>query len=384
MIAASDGECMSVILTSIFQTGYLRELEVQDIPQVNPSRSVNILVDKVDAAMPRRRARGSKRPLLGSIYDTFKKELWIGGICQVVSFVIIVVAPYLVREMVAYVMEREEPQHTGKPGPKIGQGMGYAVGLFCMQEVQSLNAGYSSYMACIVGSQIRAVLISNIFSKAMKLSARAKTGTTAPADERNPKAQVEAEKKAWDNGRIIALMGVNTSQVDQGFAFLHFFMAIFPCMIIGLVILLINVGYSALAGYVLLIFMVGVLFMAIRQLVHLRLDINKVTDDRVSLTQEILLNVRSVKFFGWESSFLTSFQASRKHEIQFLNKFFRIQLVAISAIVSVPGLASMLAFITYASTGHQLLPDRIFSALAVFKCPSSPFERLQLCYNKSH
>lgn len=260
---------MSVILTSIFQTGYLRELEVQDIPQVNPSRSVNILVDKVDAAMPRRRARGSKRPLLGSIYDTFKKELWIGGICQVVSFVIIVVAPYLVRKMVAYVMEREESQHTGKPGPKIGQGMGYAVGLFCMQEVQSLNAGYSSYMACIVGSQIRAVLISNIFSKAMKLSARAKTGTTAPADERNPKAQVEAEKKAWDNGRIIALMGVNTSQVDQGFAFLHFFMAIFPCMIIGLVILLINVGYSALAGYVLLIFMVGVLFMAIRQLVHL-------------------------------------------------------------------------------------------------------------------
>ena len=83
-------------ITSIFQTGYLRELEVQDIPQVNPSRSVNILVDKVDAVMPRRRARGSKRPLLGSIYDTFKKELWIGGICQLVSFVIIVVAPYLV------------------------------------------------------------------------------------------------------------------------------------------------------------------------------------------------------------------------------------------------------------------------------------------------
>ena len=373
---------MHVILTSIIQTGYLRELEVQDIPKVNPSRSVDVLVDQVDAAMQRRRARGSKRLLLGSIYDTFKKELWIGAVCQILSYVIIVVAPYLVRKMVAYAMEAEESQQSGRPGPRIGQGMGYAVGLFCMQELQSLTAGYSSYMACIVGSQVKAVLISNIFSKAMKLSARAKTGTSTPVDESNPKTQVEAGNDGWDNGRIIALMGINASQVDQGFGFLPLFVAVFPCMIIGLVILLVNIGYSALAGYALLIIGLGTLLMAVRQLIYVRLDINKVTDERVSLTQEILLNVRSVKFFGWESSFLARLQASRKHEIHFLNRFFRIQLVVISAIVSVPGLASMLAFITYASTGHQLLPDRIFASLAVFNALRVPLSGFNMCTTK--
>lgn len=377
-----DGECIASNTYSIVQTGYLRDLEVQDIPKVNPSRSVDVLVDQVDAAMQRRLARGSKRPLVGSIYDIFKKELWIGAVCQILSYVTIVVAPYLVRTMVAYVMEADESQQRGRPGPKIGQGMGYAVGLFCMQELQSLTAGYSLYLACIVGGQVKGVLVSNIFSKAMKLSARAKTGTITPVDERDPKTQAEAEKKGWDNGRIIALMGVNASQVDQGFAFLHLFVAVFPCMIIGLVILLVNIGYSALTGYALLVVGVGALLMAVRQLIHLRLDINKVTDERVSLTQEILLNVRSVKFFGWESSFLGRLQASRKHEIHFLNKFFRIQLVVISAIMSIPGLASMLAFITYASTGHQLLPDRIFASLAVFNALRSPLSGFNMCTTK--
>jgi hypothetical protein len=43
---------------------------------------------------------------------------------------------------------------------------------------------------------------------------------------------------------------------------------------------------------------------------------NKITDKRLGLTQEILQSVRFVKFFGWEVSFLDQLRSLRKREIR--------------------------------------------------------------------
>lgn len=87
-------------------------------------------------------------------------------------------------------------------------------------------------------------------------------------------------------------------------------------VVICLIVLLINLTYSALAGFGLLIISVPLLTWAVKVLARKRTRMNKITDQRVSLTQEILQGVRFVKYFGWESSFLERLGEIRGREIR--------------------------------------------------------------------
>lgn len=80
--------------------------------------------------------------------------------------------------------------------------------------------------------------------------------------------------------------------------------------------MIINLGVSALAGFALFVAMVPVITYAIKSLAGRRVAINKVTDKRISLTEEILQGVRFVKYFAWEASFIDQLQALRNVEIR--------------------------------------------------------------------
>ncbi|PKY00275.1 P-loop containing nucleoside triphosphate hydrolase protein [Aspergillus campestris IBT 28561] len=380
-------------VTPFIKIGYLRELELEDIWKVSPNRTVENLTERLDTALQQHLNSGRNRPLLRAICTTFNKELWIGLLCQVLSNVLGIMGPYLVRHLVSYGMAVVESQRNGTPGPAMGQGMGYAVGIFCMQATQSLSMSCALYAAAMVGGQLRGVMTSKIFTKAMALSARAKAGTVTATEGETPvghgdgksrtaKTDADAGASGWDNGRITTLMGVDALRVDHGFAFLFMFLVVPVALVLALVMSVLIIGYSALPGYGLLIVGVGILTFVIKHLVTIRMDINKITDARVSLTQEILQNVRFVKLFGWESSFLARMQASRKTELRYLQKFFKVQMAIIVCMTSTPSYAAMVVFIVYAVTGHDLSPDRIFAALAIFNAVRNPLSSFNFAMTK--
>lgn len=320
-----------VVLTrDIVQVGYLRPLDLQDIWTVNPNRTVDVLSDRLDAALENRIAQGNKRSLAWALYDTFRFEFILGAICQLFSSLLLVFAPYLTRYLIAYATEAYVAQHSDRPEPHIGRGMGFVVGITCMQALQSLCTNQFLYRGQMVGGQIRAVLISHIFDKAMKLSGRAKAGGQATAEEvkaleatkealmkqdgkeksQDPKAAaagasadgVAGDGRGWNNGRIIALMSIDVDRINLAMGMFHMTWSAPITIIVTLVLLIVNLGYSCLSGYALLVFGMPFLTYAVRFLIKRRRNINKITDQRVSLTQEILQAVRFVKFFGWESS----------------------------------------------------------------------------------
>ncbi len=61
----------------------------------------------------------------------------------------------------------------------------------------------------------------------------------------------------------------------------------------------------------------------------------------------------------------------RKHKSYFSERFVRSLLLVRAAnnsvAVSMPALASVLAFVTYSVTGHQLEPSVIFASLTLFQ-----------------
>jgi ABC-type multidrug transport system fused ATPase/permease subunit len=146
---------------------------------------------------------------------------------------------------------------------------------------------------------------------------------------------------------------------------------------ITLALLIINLKYSALAGFALLVLAMPVLARAIRGLLKRRIAINKITDQRVSLTQEILQSVRFVKFFGWEGAFLSKIFQVRKREIRSIQGLLATRNAINAISMSMPIFASMIAFIVFSIT-NPLNPAKVFSSLALFNGLRMPLNFLPL------
>jgi ATP-binding cassette subfamily C (CFTR/MRP) protein 1 len=392
-------------MAPLMTVGYQRPLEKNDLWIVNPDRSADVLVARLQTAFKKRREQGSKRPLLAAMFDTFKVEFVTGGLCQLLASVVQSVAPFILRYLIAFATKAYIAQHTGTPGPNIGEGIGLVIGITAMQFTQSLATNHFMYRGMMVGGQARAVLIAVIFDKAMKLSGRAKAGgealLEAPPPEIKPGSEAEKKwykkllkkkqaKKAvdthgvsgdgqgWGNGRIINLMSTDTYRVDQASGFFHMIWTSPVAIIVTIILLLVNLGYSALSGLGLLIITMPLLGRAVRSLFRRRMAINKITDQRVSLTQEILQAVRFVKYFGWETSFLERVNMIRKQEIRGIQILLAIRNGIMAVGMSMPVFASMLAFITYSLTDHGLNPAPIFSSLALFNSLRIPLNFLPL------
>lgn len=106
--------------------------------------------------------------------------------------------------------------------------------------------------------------------------------------------------------------------------------------------------------------------------------INKITDQRVTLTQEIISSVRFVKYFGWEMSFLDRLAKIRKSEIDKIAFLLSIRNGILAVSMTTPIFASMLAFITYRLSNHVLDPAPIFSSLALFNALRIPLNLLPM------
>jgi len=395
--------------------GYQRPLELNDIWLVNPNRSAEVLSTKLSSSFKERVARGDKYPLLWAMHETFKVEFWIGGLCQLFASIFQVMSPFTLRYLIAFATQAYYAQHGGTAGPHIGKGLGLVFGVTIMQILQSLGTNHFIYRGMMIGGQSRAVLITVIFEKAMKLSGRAKAGGKAIEDAAAPDQTLPDEDTAiqqdgwfkrmvkkktqpkggpqstpdkargisgdgagWGNGKVVNLMSTDTYRVDQASGMFHMVWTSPLAVLITLVVLLINLTYSALAGFALLVIGVPLLTEAVKSLFVRRRAINKVTDQRVSLTQEILQAVRFVKYFGWESSFLERLGDIRKREIRSIQVLLSIRNAINAVSMSLPIFASMLAFITYSLSKHALDPAPVFSSLALFNSLRMPLNLLPL------
>lgn len=354
-------------------------------------------------------ARGDKHPLIWSIHETFKREFWFGGICQFFANMFQVVSPFTLRYLIQFAQDAYAAQQRGGPPPHIGKGIGLVIGITFMQFCQSLGTNQFIYFGMMVGGQARATLIAVLFEKAMNISGRAKAGgmeiKEGPETENEHLKKVKDGKKAakdakknakngissndaikgvagdgtgWGNGRVVNLMSVDTYRIDQASGMFHMVWTAPIALIVTLVLLVINLTYSALAGFSLLVVGMPLLTMAVKSLFARRKDINRVTDQRVTLTQEILQAVRFVKFFGWESSFLARVEEIRNREIHMIQVLLAIRNVINAIAMTLPIFASVVAFVTYSSTNHNMNPAQVFSSLALFNSLRMPLNLLPL------
>lgn len=147
-------------------------------------------------------------------------------------------------------------------------------------------------------------------------------------------------------------------------------------ILLALSLLIVNLGYSALAGFALFLTFGPLLSWAIKNQVLRRRAVTLLADQRLSLTYQIIHSIRFVKIFGWENGFLEQLRSMRSKEIRLLERL-TINRCGINALsVFLPVFASMMSFITYSLSGHDLDAPLVFSSLALFNALRAPLNLL--------
>ena len=103
-----------------------------------------------------------------------------------------------------------------------------------------------------------------------------------------------------------------------------------------------------------------------------RQAIDKVTEARVSLTEEALIGIRFLKYHGWAGRFVERILNLRGHETHQLQRYTAVRTAVGSISQSLPALTATLAFITYALTDSALSPAIVFSSSALFVSLRTP------------
>ncbi|KAK6906876.1 hypothetical protein I203_100863 [Kwoniella mangroviensis CBS 8507] len=262
---------------------------------------------------------------------------WIGGIFKVASDVSQLMIPLLVKALINF--SKEVPQ------PNIGRGIGMAIGLFFLTIMQSVCQHQFFFRSMAIGVLARATLISAIYKKAMCLSV--------------------AGRAKHPNGKLLTYLSSDISRID--------YCAQSPIqLIITLILLIIQIGPSALVGFSLFVVLAPLQTWFMKLSFKVRKKSMRWTDSRSRLLRELLSSMEIIKVFTYEIPFLKRLSEFRRKEMIGVRKILVIRAANQALAFSVPALASVLAFVTYAATHDSLDPALIFTSLAFFNLLRQP------------
>ncbi|KAF9484351.1 ABC transporter [Pholiota conissans] len=309
----------------------------------------------------RQKTGRKKASLVWAMNDSVKWWFWSAGLLKVVGDTAQVTSPLVVKAIIKFATESYAGHRLGTPVPSIGEGVGLTFALLVMQIIASLCTHHFFYRSTSTGVLLRGGLITAIYDRSLKLTSRARSTLT--------------------NGKLVNHISTDVSRIDFCAGFFHMAWTAPIQMIICLILLLINLGPSALAGFGFFILATPAQTYVMKKLFALRRRSMEWTDKRAKLLQELLGGMKVIKFFAWEVPFLARISEYRQKEMKYIRSLLLIRAANNAVAMSMPVLASVLAFITYSATGHTLEPGVIFTSLTLFTLLRLPLMFLPVSFS---
>jgi ABC-type multidrug transport system fused ATPase/permease subunit len=206
---------------------------------------------------------------------------------------------------------------------------------------------------------------------------QATTNGAADGVATKDKAVDSADEQA-NLGTIINLMSVDSFKVSEVTAYLHFLIAAAPTQLLVSVILLYRVmGLSAIPGFVVMALLLPINIAFGKGFNSSQKKIMAATDKRIHTTNEILQNIRIIKYFAWEHRFVNIVDEKRRAELKALRARFMIWAAAVAVWNTVPILITFFSFLIYTVVEKKpLYPSVAFTAISLFMLLRYPLDQL--------
>lgn len=378
--------------------GYKKSFELADVWNLAAK-------DKAAAILADFRQLRKTTSLAWHLLKYFKKDLLIQALWAGAEGFLTFAPTLLLKAFLEYV---EDPADT-----PVNAAWFYLILLALSSCIKAVAGGRALWLGRRICIRLRAVIVGEIYAKSLRRKAASGKDTVLGEDDKSgTKSREKAEKKvkavqngghsskkevdgkavqpAKDSsvqdssdsqvnvGTIINLMAVDSFKVSEISAYLHFLWGSTPVQLVMCIVLLYQIlGWSAVASIIMMILVMPLNFFLAKQFTAVQKKVMAATDVRIHTTNEILQNIRIIKYFAWEQRFGELVSEKRKVELKALRNKYILWTFAASVWFGVPILITFFSFMLYTVVEKRpLIPSVAFTALSLFGILRYPLDQL--------
>jgi ABC-type multidrug transport system fused ATPase/permease subunit len=384
---------------AIVWQGYKKTFELQDVWNLVPK-------DKAAVVLADYRQLKKTTALAWHLMRYFRSSLVVQCSYAVFSGLFTFAPTLLLKAILEYI---EDPETTPRNVIWL-----YVILLSFTDILRSLADQQALWIGRKICIRLRAIIIGEIYAKALRRKAAAGNDTVL-GDQKDKdsavktsmlkrifrvggKKQDDAKKPDSDPGTsastpvptekgsdeqvnvgtIINLMSVDSFKVSEITAYLHFLLAAAPTQLVVAIYLLYRIlGLSSIPGLVVMVILLPVNIGLARGFGTFQKQIMAATDKRIHTTNEVLQNIRIIKFFAWEYRFSNIVNEKRSIELKALRKKYILWAFAVAVWNTVPVIITFFSFLVY-TVGEKkpLYPSIAFTAISLFSILRVPLDQL--------
>ncbi|KAK6611115.1 ABC transporter [Botrytis cinerea] len=379
---------------SIVWHGYINTFEIADVWNLMPK-------DKAAAVLADYRLLKKTSALVWHLMRYFRGLLTIQCAYAVFSGLFNFAPTLLLKAILEYI---EDPDSAPRNVIWL-----YVILLAFTDILRSLADQQALWIGRKICIRLRAIIIGEIYAKALRRKAASgsdsvlgakkdpkndekpswwrrvlgkKKGEQTSNDAQAPPTTATGTGKKTDEqanvGTIINLMSVDSFKVSEVTAYLHFLFAAAPTQLIVAVYLLYRIlGKSSIPGLVVMAILLPVNIGFARGFGAAQKKIMAATDKRIHTTNEVLENIRIIKYFAWEKRFTDIVNDKRADELKALRLKYIIWAFAVAVWNTVPVVITFFSFLYY-TVGEKkpLYPSIAFTAISLFNILRVPLDQL--------
>uniref|UniRef100_A0A672VCH9 ABC-type glutathione-S-conjugate transporter n=1 Tax=Strigops habroptila TaxID=2489341 RepID=A0A672VCH9_STRHB len=305
-------------------------------------------------------------PLLKVFWSMFGTYFLLGTVCLVICDVFLFSIPKLLSLFLEFIEDQEAPTWHG---------YFYAFTMFLLACLQTLFEQRYMYMCLVLGLRLRTAVTGLVYRKILVMS--------------------NASRKAATVGEIVNLVSVDVQKLMDLIIYFNGTWLAPIRIIVCFVFLWQLLGPSALTSIVVFLFLLPLNFVITKKRSQFQETQMKHKDERAKLTNAFLSDIKVIKLYGWEKTFMEKVLGIRTQELQALK---RSQILFSASLASFHSSTFLIAFAMFAvytlvdnthvldaqkafvsvtlinilNTAHSFLPFSINAAVQV-NCSYVPF-----------
>ncbi|KAF9442601.1 multidrug resistance-associated ABC transporter [Macrolepiota fuliginosa MF-IS2] len=328
-------------MTPLMKKGVVQYITEQDLPALIPSDESENLSKDLENAM-------AKHVLWKALFRAYGGPYAGAAGFKVLQDFLAFSQPQLLRLLLSYISRYQSVRFSPiGDRPSNLEGFAIAAVMFVASIAQTVSLNQYFQRTFETGMRVRAGLVSVIYKKALVLS---------------------NDERSRATGDIVNLMSVDATRL-QDLCTYGLIALSGPLQItLAFVSLYQLLGWSAFVGVAIMIFSVPLNTYIARILKKMQEQQMKNRDKRTRLMSELLSNIKSIKLYAWENSFLRKILDVRNNqELKMLKKIGIVTACNMALWTGIPLLVAFASFATAAVTSSRpLTSDVIFPAISLF------------------
>jgi len=205
----------------------------------------------------------------------------------------------------------------------------YLFSIFFCHIISAIADGQAQWSANLIGSYIRKVIIFQLHEDVLKRKNRKSKPRLSDKLDLSQHDDDEEASTSPSNASILNLMSADAWKVSSMAYSLPDLLISAPIRLIMTVSLLFHlVGASSIIGLVVAFLLIPLNLLIARLFAKAQKDLLEATDARIKLTQDVMTNIRIIKYFTWESGFAKKVDEKRSIEIAYMRRRYFIWLFA--------------------------------------------------------